>query len=212
MTTNQTRVFEGERALHRGARRAYLQGEITPDGEQILVEDLDLILDAAASVAEEGDWSPVQLYISSPGGDTGSGLELIRAIQNLQEFGLPVHGIVRGYAMSMAFLILQYCEVRWMHRGDILMAHGVTFDLHRSDKANVEAERQMIEDIDAYFIDNLVRRTRIPQDQWADLHKRNTPVYYTADQALEHGLIDVVFEDSGQRGERQHTYRRSYVK
>lgn len=82
---------------------------------------------------------PVTLLISSDGGDFYAGLAIIRAIQAAQARGCSVVGEVRGYAMSMAAIILQFCvgveakvltaDLRWVDAGSLRVGDRViSFD------------------------------------------------------------------------------------
>lgn len=57
---------------------------------------------------------------NSPGGSVGAGFELAKSIENSP---VPVICVVDGMAASMAFYILQSCDVRAMTRRSVMMAH-----------------------------------------------------------------------------------------
>ena len=62
----------------------------------------------------------VVLRINSPGGSVLAGFDLARY---LEETGIQVVCVVDGEAASMAFYILQSCDVRLMTSRSMLMAH-----------------------------------------------------------------------------------------
>ena len=61
------------------------------------------------------------IEINSGGGDVDAGFALVKAIENASA---PVHCIVDGEAMSMAFYILQSCTTRSMTKRSVLMIHN----------------------------------------------------------------------------------------
>jgi ATP-dependent Clp protease protease subunit len=69
-----------------------------------------------------GRTTPVYLYINSPGGDVMAGLEIITYIKSLQAQNRSVHCIAHE-AMSMAFVLFQYCSERYIMAASTLMQH-----------------------------------------------------------------------------------------
>ena len=64
----------------------------------------------------------IYLYINSPGGDVMAGLEIINYIKSLQERSKQIICIAHN-AMSMAFVIFQYCSQRYILYSSTLMQH-----------------------------------------------------------------------------------------
>lgn len=67
----------------------------------------------------------VYIYITSGGGSVTSGMEIASAINTLSKSGVDVRCIA-STAMSMAFVILQYCPVRYVTESSILMQHQMS--------------------------------------------------------------------------------------
>ncbi|AYV81878.1 MAG: Clp protease [Harvfovirus sp.] len=68
------------------------------------------------------------IYISSPGGYVTSGLEIIRMMESLTLNGVEVKCIA-DTALSMGFVIFQYCPVRYVTSSSILMQHQLSTGL-----------------------------------------------------------------------------------
>jgi ATP-dependent Clp protease protease subunit len=64
----------------------------------------------------------IYLYINSPGGEVTAGLEIVNYIKSLQERSKQVICIAHN-AMSMAFVIFQYCSQRYILYSSTLMQH-----------------------------------------------------------------------------------------
>lgn len=62
----------------------------------------------------------IYLYINSPGGEVTAGLEIVNYIKSLQERSKQVICIAHN-AMSMAFVIFQYCSQRYILYSSTLM-------------------------------------------------------------------------------------------
>jgi len=141
----------------------------------------------------------IRLLISSNGGEIAAGSAIIRAIENAQAAGCSVTGIVRGYAFSMAAIILQACDRRIAGHDDVVMVHGLTGatigDI-RNAKADVDMSNRLM-DIHARILSE--RNTSDdPQygefSYWRQILDDNLPIYFFGVEALEAGLTDAFSE------------------
>jgi len=87
----------------------------------------------------------VYLYINSPGGSVLAGLEVINYIKGLQGSNRTIHCIANN-AMSMAFVILQYCTTRYVQYGSTLMQHQMSLSVEGS-LANVNSRMAYLNQI-----------------------------------------------------------------
>ena len=69
----------------------------------------------------------IYIYINSPGGSVIAGLEIINYIKSLQQRGKEVKCIAHN-AMSMAFLIFQFCSQRFILHSSTLMQHQMSLE------------------------------------------------------------------------------------
>ena len=67
------------------------------------------------------------LYINSPGGSVIAGLEIVNYIKSLQQRGKQIKCIAHN-AMSMAFLIFQFCSQRLILHSSTLMQHQISLE------------------------------------------------------------------------------------
>ncbi len=163
-------------------RTLYLKDEV--DFNEELGPDLEML--------SKINLDPITIYISSNGGSVPDGIAIIRAIEKVQSEGVHVIGIVRGHALSMAFLILQACSERRMGHFDILMAHGIT-SIMMGDMKDIEAQTKILQFWRNQFGAFLADKTGVhSQEYWTDILKDNTPVYFTPDESLASGLVDMV--------------------
>jgi ATP-dependent Clp protease protease subunit len=179
--------FEYERRRLRKNRIILLQGEIESGTARGFNEDIHMLL------TEESE-EPVNIIISSPGGDVFAGLSIIRAIRLAQSHGIKVIGKVSGHACSMAFFILQCCDERIMGKLDILMAHGLTTGF-MGDMKNLDAETKLLtywhHELASLIASRCVGECAEP-GWWFEILYDNTPQWYTAEESLEMGIIDKV--------------------
>jgi ATP-dependent Clp protease protease subunit len=93
-----------------------LRETIDQDSSSKLLSKLNVI---------ESKYEQIYLYINSPGGEVMAGLEIINYIKSLQQRSKIVTCIVHN-AMSMAFVIFQYCSQRYILYSSTLMQHQMS--------------------------------------------------------------------------------------
>jgi len=158
-----------------------------------LTEEVDFCVDLAFDIEMLASLNknPITLYINSNGGSVSDGIALIRVIEKVQKEGVKVIGIVRGQALSMAFLILEVCEERRMGSMDLLMAHGITTFL-MGDIKDIDAQTKVLGFWREKFALMLQVRSNKTFFYWSDILASNTPIYFTPEESLEYGLVDKI--------------------
>jgi ATP-dependent Clp protease protease subunit len=76
----------------------------------------------------ESKHDTLYLYINSPGGDVLAGLDIINYIKSLQQRNKKVICIAHN-AISMAFVVFQYCSLRYILYSSTLMQHQMYLGL-----------------------------------------------------------------------------------
>ena len=141
----------------------------------------------------------IQFLITSYGGEIAAGGAVIRAMRHAQSKGCTIIGEVRGYAMSMASVLLQICDVRFASPEDIIMVHGSTSETIgsiRNREADMNLSKKLM-DIHAEFFAcrNTSDDTKYHDIKyWRKLLDDDYPRYYLGDEALKIGLIDEVIK------------------
>lgn len=135
--------------------------------------------------------APIRLIINSPGGSVSWGHALAQAITNVQQKGIEVRAAVYGEACSAAIFPLLACQMRTAPDGSVIMVHGLT-TFNSGDVRNQEADAQVNKKLIEYQAEQLAARTRHNITYWRKLLRDNTPMYYTAREALEEGFIDAL--------------------
>ena len=172
------------------ARTILITGEIDEEMAHEMTEELFVL------GQDPGD---VTLLITSYGGQVDAGGAIIRAIRSVQRAGCTVTGEVRGYAMSMAALILQSCDVRFVAREDIVMVHGFT-GMAIGDVRNTEADAKMTRRLTTIYSEFMAERNTAEdekyhsQDYWKAVLEDAKPNYFFGEEALESGLVDSLID------------------
>lgn len=83
--------------------------------------------DALLSLATvDGDWDqPIDLIINSPGGYVAPGMQFVAAMRIAQERGYTIRCVVPTLAASMAFIILNECDERYVFDTSYLLWHSI---------------------------------------------------------------------------------------
>jgi ATP-dependent Clp protease protease subunit len=124
--------------------------------------------------------APITIVINSDGGDMVQGFALIDAIRQCRS---EVVGVVRGYASSAAFTILQSCDIRHATKHASLMTH----------QGNRESDFELSIDMDADQIALTRMQAVNPAFSMAKFQKwQAVDRYLRAAEALKLGLIDEV--------------------
>ena len=182
-------IVDSERRQLRDRRIVLLSGCIDENTAGAFIQDFELL--------SSKSYEPITLIIVSNGGDVSSGLACIRAIKKAQSKGIKVIGQVHGHSMSMAFLILQCCDIRIMGKLCTLMAHGVT-TFTVGDMRNVEAERKLLKYWQKELANLLAKRCTAKGTEyatpefWHKILEDATPQFYSSEECLKMGLIDKV--------------------
>ncbi len=140
------------------------------------------------------DADTIELHINSNGGSVKEGV----AIYNqLKQKGCKKVGHVDGVAYSVAFVILQACDVRVMGVGTSALVHNMMVNI----TGNARELRKMADDLDILMESNraiFTERSNLTEEQITEMMDAET--FLTPEQCLEYGLIDEIgpVHDKGQ--------------
>ena len=150
--------------------------EITPKQFQ---EDLNAL----------GDVSTLNIYINSGGGDVFAG-QTIYSILKRHSAHKVVH--VDGLAASIASIIAMAGDEVIMPKNAMMMIHNA-WTVASGNKDDLRAMADTLEKIDGVLRDVYVAKTGREAEEVEE--KMNNETWFTADEALEFGLIDSVGEE-----------------
>ncbi len=141
----------------------------------------------------------ITLLITSYGGAVDAGGAIVRAIRYAQSRGCSVVGEVRGYAMSMAAIILQACDIRFATPEDIVMVHGFSGaavgDV-RNQAEDLKMTKKLTDIYGKFFAERSTADDAKYHDEayWRKLLEDSLPHNYFGKEALRVGLIDAVID------------------
>lgn len=171
--------------FHPETRTIYIGDVQGEDGPEINSETAKNVIKALHLL---GDTAPITLYLNSFGGCWYSGMAIYDAVKAC---GAKVSAYVVGSAMSMASIILQACDERFMYPHATLM-------LHDSAESVVDANPQTFQNWADYSRKSVLSMYKIyaersgkPASFWK--RKCAADLVLTAPEALELGLIDAIY-------------------
>lgn len=147
-----------------------------------LRERLDQIKDL------KGQIKHLRVNINSPGGDVDSALAMHDMIKELDA---ATETRVYGLSASAATIIAQAGDVRKQSDNALQMIHQASGGVWGNAEAHEKAV-QVLRKLDEKILDIYMKRSSIDREKMKEYMNQET--YFNADEALEVGLIDEVFE------------------
>ncbi len=147
--------------------------------------------------AEGESKSPIEIIFTSPGGSIYDGFVLFDAIQDLRRSGWRVDTGTYGMAASMAGVLLQAGDTRWVAQSAWVLIHRASFGAMGSTD-DIEDMVERIEGLEARIIDIFVQRaenTGSAKPVTSRMIKRNwkrKDWWIDADACLALGIVDEV--------------------
>lgn len=164
-------------------RTVLLNGAVDDDMLELVVKSLLLF---------EGQG--VTFYLNSTGGEETSGLAICDLL--IRHKG-QINMIVTGSAESMAAVILQTASSRLITRNSFIMIHQGEVSIPDGHKKNVRAFLKISDSQDEICDSIVLKRIQEKHKKysWAKFRtETHFDVYFTAEQALQWGLVDKVIE------------------
>ena len=132
----------------------------------------------------------ITIVFTSPGGDIISGMALFDFLLELREKGHRITAVARGYAASMAGILLQAADHRVIGSQAWLLIHEASFHAAGS-MGDVEDTVEWIKRVQERILDVFAARSSMSK---AQIRRRWTrrDWWLSADDALKHGFVDEI--------------------
>jgi len=175
-------------------RRIYFGMIEDQDGGDIAWNTVEITVRALSKMSLDYPKKPIEIHMSSGGGEVYAALRLYDAIQacpcQIKFFG-------SGQIMSSAVWIMAGCDERTLDPNTVVMIHDgsvESLDQNHTDRQIDSAEGERL-NIQMFKL--LSDNSRLPTDFWLEVSQRD--VYLTAEEAILLGLADRISE-SKKRG------------
>lgn len=129
---------------------------------------------------------PIELYISSDGGEVFSAFSAVDRIKNSR---VPVHSYVEGIAASAATLLSVVAHKRFIRQNSFMLVHQVSGGLWGSF-AQFKDEMQNLDLLMKFIKTIYLNHTKFTEEELDNL--LNHDIYLNAEQCLEKGLVDEI--------------------
>lgn len=172
-------------------RIVYIFGAIgESDGTTALEVSLRVI-----ELVQNSRQQPIQVLINSPGGSVPDGLSMLDAFDMARQNGVKVVTRCQGQAQSMAAdLLILGGDLRSISLNSFVMTHGDwSKELGFGDALDLENSILLHNLTNNRLLDLYEKKTKKPRKYWAKIFKDSRPVYWTPEEALDAGLVDVIF-------------------
>lgn len=178
-------------ALEKGVdirgRRIFLHGGVDEESIGLAIRGMYLL----AGLDEDKE---IELYVMSYGGDLDEAFALHDVTRTIP---VPVHTVALGKCMSAAPLLVAcgHKGKRWASENCQFMMHDCELEVAEGSpvaiQAHVEAAKaQMIR-----YAELLAKYTDKPKGHWTRMFQRKSDKFFTAEDALDWGLIDQIWSE-----------------
>jgi len=182
-------ILPGKRILYLGSLSPAGDGESGTDHR--MCEDFIKGLTFLHHISKN---KPITVYMNNPGGCWYSGMAMFDL---MRECPCHITMIAIGQVFSMGSIILQAADTRIITKSCEMMIHDGTDGYSGHPKALREwaksSERSLKRMYEIYFDRMKAKKPRITIDKIEAMC--TTDKIFTAEQAVEHGLVDWIFEE-----------------
>ena len=167
-------------------RRIFLHGGVDEDTIGVAIRALYLLSDSEPK--------PIELFVTSYGGDLEEAFALHDVTRTIK---VPVHTTALGKCMSAAPLLVACGEKgnRYASENTQFMLHDVTIDPPAANPTFIESEVKASRALMTRYAQLLGQYTSKPASHWRRLMSGRSDRYFSAEEALDWGLIDTVWAE-----------------
>lgn len=135
----------------------------------------------------------IELFISSNGGSIYDALALYDIMGTIS---CPIATFAYGKCMSAAPLLLAAGEPgqRWVARHTFFMHHDGSSEME-GKTTYLEAEMKHLRELDKAWTTLISKLSNKPYKWWYDRSKRSEDFYFSAEEAIEWGLADQIWDE-----------------
>lgn len=166
-------------------RRLYLHGGVEED-------TIGMIVRAMYWLAR--DEGPVELFVSSYGGSLDDAYALHDVTRTIN---IPIHTVALGKVMSAAPLLVACGQPgdRYATENTLFMIHDAWFSFVDGRPKEIEAQTTVAKGQMRRYADLMGQYTSKPSSHWRRLMAKGADEYFSAEEALDWGIVDAIWEE-----------------
>jgi ATP-dependent protease ClpP protease subunit len=166
-------------------RRIYFGMLDSDDGSYVDWESVEAVIRGMHRMYEKSS-SPIELHMSSTGGDP---YEMLRLVDEIECAPVQVKFIGGGIIASAATWIMAVCDLRSLHKGTSILVHdGSEYLEDRHTDFQIAARHSS--NLQSKLYDLFAMNSRMPRSFWEDVCQRD--LYLTAEEAVLLGIADKI--------------------
>lgn len=135
------------------------------------------------------DDNTIYIYINSPGGSVDAGMKLVTYIKSLQEQEIVVNCIAEN-AMSMGFVIFQYCDNRYITKYATLMQHQMSLGNIKGKIKEINSYIGYINSMENTINEDQAKRIGISNDEFN--YKINNDWWLYSTEIIDNKVADKI--------------------
>lgn len=160
------------------------------DSTEFTVSSVELAIRALHRMSQEAPSKPIEIHMSSRGGDPNA---MLRLYDEILACPCQIKFFGGGPIMSSATWIMVACDERYLHKNSTIMLHDGSEESPESVKHTdylVDAKQARV--LQNRLYDIYAKNSRMPVDFWQDVCQRD--LYISAEEAVMLGLADKIIE------------------
>ena len=134
---------------------------------------------------------PIELQISTDGGNVTDGLSLIALIESMKQSGYEITTTCVGKAYSMGFLLSICGSIRKAYKYSKYMYHDVSYGIY-GKHADVMEYIDYIKMLQSDALDIVTRYTNQPRSFFEDINNRKCNKFFTLDDMIKMNGVDYI--------------------
>lgn len=174
-------------------RRIYfgvnLDSSDADESTSFTMSSVEYAIRAIHRMVTEAPHKPIELHMSSYGGDTYS---MLRLHDEILASPCQIKFIGGGAIMSSASFIMAVCDERYLHPNTTVMVHELSDEMGRNRHTDLNIGGEENTRLMNRLTDIYAANSRMPKDFWDDIIQRD--VYLSAHEAVSLGLADKIIE------------------
>ena len=175
-----------------GKAELYLYGEIVSE-QPWYSEDYVSYRDFVSDLNNLGDCNNIMVYINSGGGDVFAASAIY---SQLKKHKANITVEIEGICASAATIIAMAGDTIKAEKNSLIMIHNPSIGLMGYfDEAKLDKCKNSVNAVKKSIIEAYLSRIDKTEDELSEMMDNET--WYTGKEALENGIIDEVFENSG---------------
>jgi ATP-dependent Clp endopeptidase proteolytic subunit ClpP len=178
---------EHDEFMAKRAGQFFLHGDITAESSEALIQEMEAYVIAAIG----GETTSIALHINSEGGDLSAGLAIHDTLRGFSGAGVQVVTGIRGEACSMAAVVVQAGDYRIMGGASRMMLHQVSSG-GAGTTSEIRRQVEHLEATDRALAELFANRSGKFTADWLELQIHDRDLWFTAQEALERGLVDAI--------------------